>query len=54
MLCLSLRLASVAVVREALDAWFSADADLSEVENMSRVNNLDTRYRAAAAPRSSR
>ena len=53
-LCLSLRLASVSVVQEILDAWFSTGADPSEEENVERVNNLDTRYRAAAAPRSSR
>jgi ribose 5-phosphate isomerase B len=29
-----------------LDAWFSAEADASETENVEKVNALDRRYRA--------
>jgi ribose 5-phosphate isomerase B len=40
-LCLSLRGTSEAVAREMLDAWFSAQVDESERENIERVQALD-------------
>ncbi len=51
-LCLSLRSTSQAVAREILDAWFSAQPDPSEAENIAKVEELDRRYRqpAEAAP----
>lgn len=51
-LCLSLRSTSQAVAREILDAWFSAEPDPSEAENIAKVEELDRLYRqpAEAAP----
>lgn len=40
-LCLSLRGTSEAVAREILEAWFSAQVDESERENIERVRALD-------------
>jgi len=48
-LCLSLRLATEQLAKEILDAWFSAEADPGEEENVNKVNHLDERYRAAIA-----
>lgn len=42
-LCLSLRATSETVAREILDAWFAAEADASEAENIRRVRALDER-----------
>jgi ribose 5-phosphate isomerase B len=47
-LCLSLRTTSPAVAKEILDAWFSAQPDPSEAENIAKVEELDRRYRQAA------
>jgi ribose 5-phosphate isomerase B len=47
-LCLSLRATSPAVAKEILDAWFSAQPDPSEAENIAKVEELDRRYRQAA------
>ena len=40
-LCLSLRLTSEVVAREILDAWFGAEVDESERENIERMNAQD-------------
>jgi ribose 5-phosphate isomerase B len=40
-LCLSLRSTSEVVAREMLEAWFSAQPDPSEAENIARVQALD-------------
>lgn len=50
-LCLSLRLTTEQTAREILDAWFTAEADPSEAENVSKVDALDDRRRPAAAER---
>jgi ribose 5-phosphate isomerase B len=42
-LCLSLRATSEQVAREILDAWFAAEPDPSEADNIRRVNELDHR-----------
>lgn len=42
-LCLSLRATPEAVVREILDAWFSAGPDESERENIEKVKAMDRR-----------
>ncbi|MDO8617023.1 MAG: RpiB/LacA/LacB family sugar-phosphate isomerase [Dehalococcoidia bacterium] len=47
-LCLSLRSASLAVAGEVLDAWFSAEPDPAEAENVNKLKTLDDRYRPAA------
>jgi ribose 5-phosphate isomerase B len=44
-LCMSLRGTSETVAREILDAWFSAEADAGEEENVEKLNELDRRYR---------
>lgn len=44
-LCLSLRGTSEIVAREILEAWFSAEPDATEQENVDKVNELDRRYR---------
>ena len=46
-LCLSLRALSESVAAEVLDAWLSASPDPGEVENVSKLNRLDERYRPA-------
>jgi len=46
-LCMSLRGTSETVAREILDAWFSAETDVSEEGNVDKVNELDRRYRAS-------
>ena len=46
-LCLSLRTMSEGLIREVLDAWFSATADPGEAENVCKVDSLDERYRPA-------
>ncbi|MBI1885412.1 MAG: RpiB/LacA/LacB family sugar-phosphate isomerase [Chloroflexi bacterium] len=48
-LCLSLRATSEVVAREILDAWFSAESDPSEEENVAKVKALDDVYRTGAA-----
>jgi len=40
-LCLSLRATSETVAKEILDAWFAAEADPSEAENIEKVRRLD-------------
>ena len=42
-LCMSLRLTSETVAKEILDAWFEATVDESERENITRVDELDSR-----------
>ena len=44
-LCLSLRLTSEAVAQEILEAWFSAEPDSSEAENVAKVTALERRYK---------
>jgi ribose 5-phosphate isomerase B len=46
LLCLSLRTTSEPVVKEILDAWFTAAPDLSERENVENLKELDEYYRA--------
>ncbi len=48
-LCLSLRATSEPVVREVLDAWFSASADPSEEPNVDKLRQLDDRYQPAVS-----
>lgn len=40
-LCLSLRATSEPVAKEILDAWFEAEPDPSEAENIEKVRGLD-------------
>ena len=40
-LCLSLRATSEVIAREILDAWFSAEIDESELENIRKVKEMD-------------
>lgn len=40
-LCLSLRATSETVANEILDAWFEAEPDPSEAENVAKVRRLD-------------
>ncbi|HEY8490559.1 MAG TPA: RpiB/LacA/LacB family sugar-phosphate isomerase [Dehalococcoidia bacterium] len=42
-LCLSLRATPEVVAREILDAWFSAEPDESERENIEKVKAMDAR-----------
>ena len=42
-LCLSLRATSETVAKEILDAWFEAQPDPSEAENIEKVRELDRR-----------
>ena len=42
-LCLSLRATSETVAREILDAWFEAQPEPSEAENIEKVRELDRR-----------
>ena len=44
-LCMSLRLASEALVREIADAWFDAPFDESERSNLDRLTRLDVTTR---------
>ena len=46
-LCMSLRLASEALVREIADAWFDAPFDESERANLDRLTRLDAATRPA-------
>ena len=46
-LCLSLRATSEVIAKEILDAWFDAEPDPSEAENIDKVRELD-RGRAGA------
>jgi len=41
-LCLSLRATTTAVASEILDAWFTAEIDPGERQNIERVNELDS------------
>ena len=50
-LCLSLRATSQAIAGEILDAWFSAEADPSEAENVAKVKAMDEGRRSVAADR---
>lgn len=43
-LCVSLRLTSEAVMKEMLDAWFSAQAEPSQAANVAYVNGLERPY----------
>ena len=47
-LCLSLRATSPVIAKEILDAWFAAEPDPTEAENVRRVEEMD-RYRRPAA-----
>jgi ribose 5-phosphate isomerase B len=42
-LCMSLRATSEVVAKEILDAWFEADPDPSEAQNIEKVRALDQR-----------
>ena len=44
-LCLSLRATSQAIAGEILDAWFAAEADASEAENVARLKAMDEERR---------
>jgi ribose 5-phosphate isomerase B len=46
-LCMSLRATSEVMAKEILDAWFQADVDPSEAQNIDKVRDLD-RERAGA------
>ena len=46
-LCLSLRATSEVIAREILDAWFEAQPDPSEAENIEKVRELDRRRAGA-------
>ena len=48
-LCLSVRATSPVIAKEILDAWFAAEPDPSEVENVARVNEMDGCRRPTAA-----
>ena len=48
-LCMSLAGTSEEAANGILDAWFSAEADAGEEENVEKVNALDRRYRAHPA-----
>jgi len=50
-LCLSLRAISQVIAGEILDAWFSAQADPSEAENVAKVKAMDEEHRRRAADR---
>jgi ribose 5-phosphate isomerase B len=50
-LCMSLAATSLEVAEGILDAWFSAEADASEAENVEKVKALDRRYRAREGAR---
>jgi len=50
-LCMSLAGTSEEVAGGILDAWFSAEADASEEENVQKVNELDRRYRTPLGAR---
>lgn len=45
-LCLSLRATSEVIAGEILDAWFEAQPDPSEAENVEKVRELDRRRQA--------
>jgi ribose 5-phosphate isomerase B len=42
-LCLSLRATSETVAKEILEAWFEAEPEPSEAENIEKVRELDRR-----------
>ncbi len=42
-LCMSLRATSEVIAKEILDAWFDAQPDPSEAENIAKVRDLDRR-----------
>lgn len=42
-LCMSLRATSEVVAKEILDAWFEADPDPTEAQNIGKVRDLDRR-----------
>ncbi len=46
-LCLSLRATSEVIAKEILDAWFEAQPDPSEAENIEKVRELDRRRQNA-------
>ncbi len=48
-LCLSLRAISPAVAKEILEAWFAAEPNPTEAENIRRVDEMDRHRRPAAA-----
>ncbi len=52
-LCLSLRNTSVALGKEILAAWFSAEPDPAERENVKKLNELDASYRTQPTSTSS-
>ena len=47
-LCMSLRSTTETVAKEILEAWFTAEADPSEIENVGKVKSLDEEYRSGA------
>ena len=47
-LCMSLRSTTETVAKEILEAWFTAEADPSEIENVEKVKCLDEEYRSGA------
>jgi ribose 5-phosphate isomerase B len=48
-LCLSLRATSAVIAEEILDAWFAAETDPTEADNVRRVEEMDRHRRPAAA-----
>jgi len=48
-LCLSLRVTSAVIAKEILDAWFAAEPDPAEANNVRRVEEMDRHRRPAAA-----
>lgn len=48
LLCLSLRSTTETIAKEILDAWFSAEPDDSEAENVRKMKELDRDYRGQA------
>ncbi len=47
-LCLSLRATSQVIAGEILDAWFAAEADPTEAENVAKVRTMDEERPASA------
>ena len=48
-LCLSLRATSPVIAKEILDAWFAAEPDPTEADNVRRIEKMDRNRRATAA-----
>ncbi len=45
-LCMSLRATSEVIAKEILDAWFEAQPDPSEAENIEKMRELDRRRKS--------